>query len=116
MHYLLMTRYFSLQVPFNVALMTKNGLRIPCMCHRCGGACKDWRTVQNHAKKDAADQPLYPASLDSPFEYKVDQIDNEMQDPPQQEPPIPDMDQPAADIVSHVEALPNCHLPVYETV
>ena len=108
--------------------MTKNGLRIPCMCHRCGGASKDWRTVQNHARQEAAERPLYPASLDSPSEEKVDPIDNEMQDEPQEDPPIPAVDElkehvpdvpceeASAEFVGHVEALPNCNEPVYETV
>lgn len=87
----------------------------------------DWRTVQNHALREAAERPLYPESLDEPSEEKIDPIANEMQDDPQQVPPVPVDEQkghvPDApcgeaipEFVSHVQALPNCDVPVYETV
>jgi len=77
--------------------------------------------VQRHAKQDADDRPLYPPSLDSPSESKVDQNDNEMQEQPQEEPPIPAVNQPCREAVdeepiSHVESMPGWSEPVYETV
>ena len=92
--------------------MTKNGLRIPCMCYRCAGASRDWRTVQLHAKWDQADRPL--------FQVPVDQVHDEpMVDEQHEEdeaPSYPAVDPDIDDIVSHVESLPNCHDPMHETV
>ena len=95
--------------------MTKNGLRRPCYCraHKCGGRERDYRTVDKHAQKDDADRPLYPvADVDSDQQEHID---------PEHLPPLPIQDPPYAevameDIVSHVESLPHCHEPVYETV
>jgi hypothetical protein len=96
--------------------MTRNYLRVPCMCHRCGGAERDYRTLKKHAEKDAANRPLFPLE-----EAKDNHIDQPMQEHAQPIPPPPDIDEPyheaaLEDIVSYAETLPNCHEPVYNTV
>ena len=97
--------------------MTKNGLRLPCMCYSCNGASRDYRTVQAHAKKSAAERPVYPEGL----EEKMQNIpqDDQIMHPIEPEPQVTDPPYPQAaveDVVSHVEMLPNCHEPAYETV
>ena len=113
------------QVPLALGTkMTKNGLRIPCHCSKCCGASKDYRTVANHYRQQEAARPLFPASLDSPSEAKCDPIDNRpdhaipnMEDQMEDEGnrPVPPPTAPE-DYVSHVESLPNCHEPIYQTV
>jgi hypothetical protein len=91
--------------------MTKNGLRYPCYCNvfHCAGAERDYRTVDNHAARDAADRPLYPGN------QQQEEISQEpLPAAPIPDPPYPEV--PLEDNVSHVESLPNCHEPVYETV
>jgi hypothetical protein len=99
--------------------MTKNGLRLPCMCAKCGGADRDYRTVKRHAAAEAANAPLFPLL------FPVDQVQD--QAPPH--PPVPALEDQKApepappypavfveDMVSHVEAMENCHEPVYDSV
>ena len=96
--------------------MTKNDLRIPCMCYLCNGASKDYRTVRAHAKNYSAERPVYPEGHDE--EQNMPQPDPVIQ-PDQPDPYVPDPPYPqasVADIVSHVEMLPNCHDPAYPTV
>jgi hypothetical protein len=76
--------------------------------------------VERHAALAAADRPLLPAL------FPVNQV----QDEPQPDPPLPAVteekdqepdlmflhDVPLADMVSQVEAVENCHDPVYESV
>jgi hypothetical protein len=101
----------------SLILMTKNGLRLPCMCVKCGGASKDYRTVERHAATEAADVPLFPLL------FPVDHVQGqappdppavEEQEAPEPNPPYPDV--PLEGMVSHVEAMENCHEPVYDTV
>jgi hypothetical protein len=111
------------------AAMTLNGVRVPCPCSRCRGVPRDYRTVQKHKAKEAADQPLFPMAIDPPSGSKVD---NEMADVPEEQKEIVEPEEqkeivePASeqlysppaveDMVSHVEALPSCYEPLYETV
>ena len=97
--------------------MTKNGLRIPCMCYLCNGASKDYRTVRAHVDNYRAERPVYPEGHeekkeDMPHQHPVVQPNQPNHNVP--DPPYP----PASveDIVSHVETLPNCNEPAYETV
>ena len=102
--------------------MTLNGVRIPCYCHRCLGASKCYRTVARHTKWDAADGPLFPSTPDTPSEEKLDPtIDNQLEQPVQNMDddlvrPYPESISVEDDIVSHVESLPNCNEPIYQTV
>jgi hypothetical protein len=100
-----------------VALMTKNGLRVPCMCSKCNGASRDYRTVRDHLAREADDRPLFPESFSSPPEAKSADNDNLAPDPSVE----PDDDLAYVysafdDMVSHAEALPGCHEPIYESV
>jgi hypothetical protein len=110
-----------------VALMTKNGLRVPCMCRKCNGASRDYRTARDHLAREAADRPLFPESFSSPPEAKSADNENKMGDDPDPDPglPIPSVDpeddlayvySAFDDMVSHAEALPGCHEPIYESV
>ena len=104
-----------------LAGMTKNGLRLPCMCHKCNGASRDYRTVQNHTARDIADRPLFPPLFpvnhvleDPPLPVAPDPPLPAVHDGPEPDQPYPDV--PLEDMVSHVEAMENCNEPVYETV
>lgn len=81
--------------------------------------------MESHAAKARANRPLYPAALEAPSEVRPRDFADDARDWQQQELPVPAVDVPADrpyaeavddDIVSHVEALPGCHEPVYETV
>ena len=106
---------------FFIFLMTLNGLRLPCMCTRstCNGAEKDYRTVRAHAKKDLENRPLFPAALeqDNALANPPIPVENKQEEMPP-DLPYPDIpnDDHNDDLVSYVEALPNCHEPVYMTV
>jgi hypothetical protein len=95
--------------------MTKNGLRVPCPCHRkaCNGAVKDYRTVQTHARLDAADIPLFPADHDEHNGGMEDAGDHHG-GPEEQEQHDSDLD--VDDIVSHAETLPKCYEPICDPV
>jgi hypothetical protein len=94
--------------------MTKNGLRIPCFCTKCGGASKDYRTVDAHARREEADRPLFRAPIDLPEITHDDDEDMQPEEAPVQ--PYPDGMVDVYDHVSHVESMPNCNQPVYESV
>jgi hypothetical protein len=85
------------------------------MCYLCNGASKDYRTVRAHADNYRAERPVYPEGHE---ENKEDHHDPVIQ-PNQPHPNVPDPPyEPASveDIVSHVETLPNCNEPAYESV
>jgi hypothetical protein len=102
--------------------MTRNFLRLPCHCHKCAGASKDYRTVQLHAEREIADRPLFLAPQESRAEENNNAADNDsyMDEGIQPEddpgPAVPHGALEMDDIVSHVESLPNCNDPIYETV
>jgi hypothetical protein len=118
------TQLCLVQGRFSVTLMTKNGVRVPCMCHKCHGASKDYRTARDHMAREEADRPLFPESFSSPPEAKSADNDEQKEDS-EPELPIPGMDPEDNlpylysvfdDMVSHAEALPGCHEPIYESV
>jgi hypothetical protein len=97
--------------------MTKNGRRVNCYCltYRCHGKNVDWRTRDKHAAKDADNRPLYPVGAEElPHEEHGSQEPEELVPPPT--PPLPYGEVPYDEIVSHVETLPSCNDPVFETV
>jgi hypothetical protein len=97
--------------------MTKNGRRVNCYClvYRCQGKEVDWRTRDTHAAKDADNCPLYPIEVEEPQQDEcMSQDPEELPAPPA--PPVPYGEMPYDDIVSHVEALPGCNEPVFQTV
>ena len=102
--------------------MTLNGVRVPCYCKQCGGRSRDYRTAEKHASAEKADQPLYPSTLEASPKAKDDHIDNQqLPIPPvveqkEQVPSAPYPDVLIEDMISHVEAMPNCNMPVFETV
>jgi hypothetical protein len=102
--------------------MTLNGVRVPCYCRKCAGASRDYRTAERHASEEAADRPLYPAALDASSVAKDDQIDNHevpFQPEVEHKEQVPSPPCPAVhieDMVSHVEVMPGCNEPVYESV
>ena len=75
--------------------------------------------MERHARIARDARPLFPVALDSSSEMKSEDVDDPVHQP-QQAPPVPAVDEPGPpyddDIVSHVEAMPGCHEPVYETV
>ena len=101
--------------PVRGAAMTRNGVKYKCHCNRCRGAFRDWRTIIRHA--EASDRPLFPPSLEEksdPINKEDDHADHDMDVDKHDDDPI--MANPAdtqADLVSHVESLPNCNEPVY---
>jgi hypothetical protein len=101
-----------------VALMTKNGLRVPCMCRKCNGADKDYRTARDHLAREAADRPLFPESFSSPPEAKSADNDEKKENDPGVDPAddLAYVYSAFDDMVSHAEALPGCHEPIYESV
>jgi hypothetical protein len=99
--------------------MVNNGKRVNCYCsaHRCQGKEVDWRTRDAHGIKDADNRPLYrePAAPRPPGEEKFDG-DNPSGIPEALQHQMPYQSVPMEDVVSHVDTLPNCNEPVYETV
>jgi hypothetical protein len=102
--------------------MTKNGLKYPCYCWRCLGASKDYRTVDNHTEWDIADRPLYRGPIEADVQPDNNppepnpRIHNEIKSDDAVVQPYPAGDLEVEDIVSHVEALPNCNQPIYQSV
>ena len=97
--------------------MTKNGRRVNCYCstYQCRGKEMDWRTRDRHDAKDVADRPLYP--VDDEHHQQDEQIN--LHPEPLPTPPVaaqPYEEVPLEDIVSHVDSLPHCNDPIYETV
>jgi protein tyrosine phosphatase (PTP) superfamily phosphohydrolase (DUF442 family) len=99
--------------------MTKNGLRLPCYCRKCKGDSKDYRTVADHADRAIADRPLFRGPID--VRPNVDD-QKQPEDAHVQQPadavvqPYPEGVVDDEDIVSHAEAMPNCHKPLYASV
>jgi hypothetical protein len=97
--------------------MTKNGLRVNCYClaYACAGKEMGWRARDDHARKDAANRPLYPVVEDQ--SNGQDQVyPDEGGEPAPLNPPPSYYDVPMDDIVSHVETLPNVNEPLFNTV
>jgi hypothetical protein len=98
--------------------MTLNGLRVPCLCRRCAGKSRDYRTVALHAARDEADRPLFQRPVDDAAFNEDNIIEQkvESEDEPALPPNYPEEDVELDDIVSHVEAMANCNMPIYESV
>ena len=91
--------------------MTKNNLRVNCYClwKNCQGKLCDYRTERSHAAKDTANRPRYPEDNKHQEAEQMDPVPPSVVLPPSEE-------EWGEDIYSHVENLPNCNEPVYETV
>jgi hypothetical protein len=102
--------------------MTKNGVRVPCWCPKCNGDARDYRTVAVHARLATANRPLFPTPLDAPsvviHNYPDVQQATENEELSAQDPILPRQQPDSEDeeIVSHVQALPNCNVPIYDSV